>query len=175
MIFGRLNGSVTPLRLTTASTASSTVVNRLPHSGHERRRRINAPSSASRESTTRESAWRQYGQRTANSPPEPPNGHLRACQGTTPRMSLTAHRRVDGRWRDRGSNPNQWMTYTLVTTRCWGRRYAAADAGASSEACRRAVISDSTRAVYRRSPNAVIAPNEARSKLGPVADHNLQD
>ena len=27
----RLNGSVTPLRLTTASTASSTVVNRLPH------------------------------------------------------------------------------------------------------------------------------------------------
>ena len=33
MIFVRLNGSVTPLRLTTASTASSTVVNRLPHPG----------------------------------------------------------------------------------------------------------------------------------------------
>jgi hypothetical protein len=56
MTFVRLNGSVTPLRLTMASTASSTVVNRLPHSGQERRRRINWPSSASRESTTRESA-----------------------------------------------------------------------------------------------------------------------
>src|SRR4029453_10651797 len=66
MILVRLKGSVTPLRLTMASTASSTVVNRLPHSGHERRRRINWPSSASRESTTRESACRQYGQRTAN-------------------------------------------------------------------------------------------------------------
>jgi hypothetical protein len=32
MILVRLNGSVTPLRLTIASTASSTVVNRLPHS-----------------------------------------------------------------------------------------------------------------------------------------------
>ena len=40
MILVRLNGSVTPLRLTTARTASSTVVNRLPHSGQDRRRRI---------------------------------------------------------------------------------------------------------------------------------------
>src|SRR3954469_6311863 len=63
MIFVRLKGSVTPLRLTTARTASSTVVNRRPHSGHERRRRISWPSSASRESTTLESACRQYGQR----------------------------------------------------------------------------------------------------------------
>jgi hypothetical protein len=55
MTFSRLNGSVTPLRLTTASTAVSTVVNRLPHSGHDLRRRIAWPSSASRESTTRES------------------------------------------------------------------------------------------------------------------------
>jgi hypothetical protein len=23
-------------------------------------------------------------------------------------------------WRNWGSNPNQWMTYTLVTTTCWG-------------------------------------------------------
>src|SRR2546421_8716679 len=64
MIFERLNGSVTPLRLTTARTASSTVVNRRLHSGHERRRRMSWPSSASRESTTRESGCRQYGQRT---------------------------------------------------------------------------------------------------------------
>jgi hypothetical protein len=55
-ILARLNGSVAPLRLTTASTASSTVVNRLPHSWHCRRRRIRVPSSPSRESTTRESA-----------------------------------------------------------------------------------------------------------------------
>ena len=68
MIFVRLNGSVTPLRLTTASTASSTVVNRLPHSGQDRRRRISWPSSASRESTTRESACRQYGHRIARPP-----------------------------------------------------------------------------------------------------------
>ena len=43
--FARLNGSVTPLRLTTASVASSTVVNRRPHSGQERRRRMTWPSS----------------------------------------------------------------------------------------------------------------------------------
>ena len=36
----RLKGSVTPLRLTTASTGSSTVVKRLPHDEHDRRRRI---------------------------------------------------------------------------------------------------------------------------------------
>jgi hypothetical protein len=36
----RLNGSVTPLRLITASVASSTVVNRRPHAWHERRRRM---------------------------------------------------------------------------------------------------------------------------------------
>ena len=61
----RLKGSTTPLRLTTASTASSTVVNRRPHAGHERRRRVVAPSSASRESMTRLSALWQNGQRTA--------------------------------------------------------------------------------------------------------------
>src|SRR5215218_1835840 len=60
----RLKGSLTPLRLTTASTASSTVVNRRPHLGHERRRRVVAPSSASRESITRLSALWQNGQRT---------------------------------------------------------------------------------------------------------------
>ncbi|MGW5666849.1 hypothetical protein [Micromonospora sp. NPDC003776] len=46
--------------MTTASTASSTVVNRLPHFGQDRRRQMSWPSSASRESTTRESACRQY-------------------------------------------------------------------------------------------------------------------
>ncbi|GAB3972706.1 hypothetical protein GCM10027615_34470 [Plantactinospora veratri] len=38
----------------------------MPHSGQARRRRINWPSSASRESTTRESACRQYGHRIAD-------------------------------------------------------------------------------------------------------------
>jgi hypothetical protein len=70
MIFARLNGSVTPLRFTTASTASSTVVNLLPHSGQCLRRRMIWPSSASRESTTRESACRQYGHRMALPSPE---------------------------------------------------------------------------------------------------------
>ena len=55
----RLNGSVTPLRLITASVASSTVVNRRPQAWQDRRRRMTWPSSTSRESTTRESAWRQ--------------------------------------------------------------------------------------------------------------------
>src|SRR5919112_1749629 len=55
----RLNGSVTPDRFTTARTASSTVVNRRPHSEQDRRRRVACPSSTSRGSTTRESEWRQ--------------------------------------------------------------------------------------------------------------------
>ena len=62
--FSRLNGSVTPLRFTTASTASSTVVNRRPHAAQERRRRMAWPSSTSRESMTRLSPCRQNGQRT---------------------------------------------------------------------------------------------------------------
>ncbi len=66
MTFCRLNGSVTPLRLMTARVASSTVVNRLPHSGQLRRRRMTWPSSCSRESTTRESGCRQYGHRIAD-------------------------------------------------------------------------------------------------------------
>src|SRR3954464_6737702 len=83
MIFVRLNGSVTPLRFTIANTASSTVVNRLPHSGHDRRRRINWPSSASRESTTRESACRQYGHRT-EIPPVAGSGHPGRKQADRP-------------------------------------------------------------------------------------------
>src|SRR5215216_66153 len=115
MILIRLKGSVTPLRLTTASTASSTVVNRLPHSGHDRRRRINWPSSASRESTTRESACRQYGHRTecppvAGRPPrrrrpghaEPRRHHDR--QIVTPCLTCGG---------DGSRNPNLWMTYSL--------------------------------------------------------------
>ena len=63
MTLVRLNGSVTPLRLTTASIASSTVVKRRAHSGQDRRRRIAWPSSTSRESMTRESGCRQNGHR----------------------------------------------------------------------------------------------------------------
>src|SRR4051812_49193678 len=88
MTFSRLKGSVTPLRLTTASTAVSTVVKRLPHSGHDRRRRIAWPSSASRESTTRESGWRQNGQCiTAPSPhglPEGSNDSETTCVTRSP-------------------------------------------------------------------------------------------
>lgn len=51
----RLNGSVTPDRLTTSSVAVSIVVNRRPHSGQERRRRMAVPSSVVRESITFES------------------------------------------------------------------------------------------------------------------------
>ena len=56
MTFSRLNGSVTPERLTTDRLAVSTVENLRLHSGHCRRRRMEAPSSEVRESTTRESA-----------------------------------------------------------------------------------------------------------------------
>src|SRR6185503_14403186 len=49
-------------RLVTARLAVSTVVKRRPHSGHCRRRRIEAPSSVARLSTTRLSVWRQNGQ-----------------------------------------------------------------------------------------------------------------
>ncbi len=61
-IFSRLNGSTTPLRLITLRLAVSVVLKRRPHSGHCRRRRIDSPSSLVRESTTRESGWRQKGQ-----------------------------------------------------------------------------------------------------------------
>ncbi len=61
-IFGRLNGSVTPDRLTTVRLAVSTVLKRRPHCGQTRRRRMAQPSSVLRESTTRESAERQNGQ-----------------------------------------------------------------------------------------------------------------
>jgi hypothetical protein len=62
MIFVRLNGSLAPERFTTVRLAVSSVLNRRPHSGHCLRRRIAAPSSALRESTTRESVFRQNGQ-----------------------------------------------------------------------------------------------------------------
>ena len=61
----RLNASVAPDRFTTVSCISSTVVNRFSHAEQERRRRIELPSSATRESRTRVSVWRQYGQCTA--------------------------------------------------------------------------------------------------------------
>src|SRR5215212_527328 len=104
MILVRLNGSVTPLRLTMASTASSTVVNRLPHSGHERRRRINWPSSASRESTTRESACRQYGHRMTDLPSLVPQ-----ASGTANHSPGQDGGAVDDVWRCLGRNPNLWM------------------------------------------------------------------
>src|SRR5665647_1538182 len=58
----RLNGSVTPLRLTTERLAVSTVVKRRLQAWHWRRRRIAVPSSAVRLSMTRLSLWRQKGQ-----------------------------------------------------------------------------------------------------------------
>jgi hypothetical protein len=60
----RLNGSLAPDRLVTLRLAVSTVVNRRPHSGHCRRRRIEVPSSEARLSTTRLSPCRQKGQCT---------------------------------------------------------------------------------------------------------------
>src|SRR3954471_2510694 len=70
----RLNCSVTPDRLTTASTIVSDVVNRRPQDAHERRLRIAWPSSTSRESTTRESACQRNGHliRRSPSPPRQP-------------------------------------------------------------------------------------------------------
>ncbi len=62
MAFSRLNASVAPDRFTTVSCMASTVVNRFSHSEHERRRRIEVPSSDTRLSSTRVSVWRQYGQ-----------------------------------------------------------------------------------------------------------------
>jgi hypothetical protein len=64
--FSRSNGLRRPERLTIVSSRSCTrsnVVKRPPHSGHERRRRIAAPSSEGRESFTWLSAWPQNGQR----------------------------------------------------------------------------------------------------------------
>jgi hypothetical protein len=48
----------------TLRLAVSTVVNRRPHSGHWRRRRIETPSSLARLSTTLLSVYRQNGQCT---------------------------------------------------------------------------------------------------------------
>src|SRR4051812_24682696 len=110
----RLNGSLTPLRLTTASTASSTVVNRRWHWGHERRRRVVAPSSASRESVTRLSGLWQKGHRTAD--------HLRlegalAGGGRPPAKGLlrpSGRRSVDSpgdiRWMPRGEPEDRLWT-----------------------------------------------------------------
>jgi hypothetical protein len=64
VILSRVNGSVTPLRLPTMRITVSWVVNLRPHSGHDRRRRIAAPSSAVRLSMTRLSVRLQYGQFT---------------------------------------------------------------------------------------------------------------
>ena len=57
--FSRVNGSVAPERLSTVSCICSTVVNRFSHDGQVRRRRIEPPSSATRESRTRVSVLRQ--------------------------------------------------------------------------------------------------------------------
>jgi hypothetical protein len=60
--FSRWNGSLVPLRLSTVSCICSTVVKRFSQSGQVRRRRIDVPSSATRESRTRVSVLRQNGQ-----------------------------------------------------------------------------------------------------------------
>ncbi len=57
--FSRVNGSVAPERLRTVSCICSTVVKRFSQAEHERRRRIDEPSSATRESMTRVSVSRQ--------------------------------------------------------------------------------------------------------------------
>ena len=67
MILARLNGSLAPDRFTPVRLAVSRVLNRRPHSGHCRRRRMAAPAAVLREPTTRESAWRQKGQFTTGS------------------------------------------------------------------------------------------------------------
>jgi hypothetical protein len=68
VIFSRENGSVTPLRLATISRTVSWVVKRFPHSAHDRRRRIAAPSSVERLSITLLSGLRQNGQCMAPHP-----------------------------------------------------------------------------------------------------------
>ncbi|GAA0916823.1 hypothetical protein GCM10009549_33310 [Streptomyces thermoalcalitolerans] len=65
----RLNGSVTPDRLTTMSEHVSTVVNRREQSGHWRRLRMDVPSSVVRLSTTRLSGCLQKGQCMNSNPP----------------------------------------------------------------------------------------------------------
>ncbi len=122
---GRLKGSVAPLRLTTTRVAFSAVVNRRPHSAHWRRRRIAAPSSAVRESTTRVSVARQKGQYMADAllsagPPQdraadPWSDRLAGGLGTDPGDFL-------GRTRENLGTPdhNLWRTYRDVTTRCRG-------------------------------------------------------
>ena len=55
----RANGSVAPERLSTVSCICSTVVKRFSQAEHERRRRIEVPSSETRESVTRVSVSRQ--------------------------------------------------------------------------------------------------------------------
>ena len=62
MILSLEKGSTTPDRLTTDNEKTSTVEKRLPQFGHWRRLRIDEPSSAVRESTTRESECLQNGQ-----------------------------------------------------------------------------------------------------------------
>src|SRR5580698_8911643 len=103
MTLVRLNGSQAPERLTTLKLAVSNVVKRRPHSGQERRRRIAAPSSVSRESTTRESGKRQNGQCTAFrllSRPDPVRQHP-----------------VEAVWH------NLWRKLQRCNTRCGGRTY----------------------------------------------------
>ena len=78
----RLNGSVTPLRLTTDSSDSSTVVNRREHSGQDRRRRIAWPSSTSRESMTLESGI--PAERTPHAPIPPSVSRADAASGREP-------------------------------------------------------------------------------------------
>src|SRR5712691_3113946 len=93
-ILSRLNGSVAPLRLATIRITVSWVVNRRPHSWHDRRRRIAAPSSAVRLSITRLSEYRQYGQYMRS----PPAGR---CA-----LSLVDHK--------------LWKNYSRVSTRYCG-------------------------------------------------------
>jgi hypothetical protein len=68
MTFSRAKGSFAPLRLTINTDTISTVVNLREQDRQHRRRRIAAPFSADRLSTTRLSGWQQKGQFTAHPP-----------------------------------------------------------------------------------------------------------
>src|SRR4029453_17271774 len=177
MIFVRLNGSVTPLRLTTASTASSTVVNRRPHSGQDRRRRMICPSSASRESTTRESACRQYGHRIRWTFSQVYAGYVRINDRRTPngrpRCWLRRETTVS---KDDCRIHYQWTTYTPVTTTSRGRRYADAYARASqspipTRLCRASLPGDRRRPVVAAGQTRLSMPRQDQALTGvaPVA------
>ena len=108
----RLNGSVAPERLTTVRLAVSTVVNRRPHSGHWRRRRIaRAVVGGARvhDPGVGVAAERAVHRRT------PSRGGSARCLWTS--WWTTG---VNNLWRTGFPVHNMWTNYIGVTTRCSG-------------------------------------------------------